>query len=152
MAHHPAIRILLATLVALWSPAWCCCRVLEAGQASSGHLSSRHDGAVHVASHDTPPSCPGHAEDDRSPCGSDGHPGDKCGCQNHDRQVDVTRSIEPLPLTLAGLLDGFARALPPTIADVDALATKQRLRSEAVTAVGTVRAQTLHAQRCLLLI
>jgi hypothetical protein len=106
----------------------------------------------HVASRDAQRSCSGHTDDAATPCGDDRHPGDDCGCQNHDRQVDVTRSVELPPLRLAGLLDGFVMALPPSVADLDAFATKQRLRSEAATAVGAVRAQTLHAQRCLLLI
>lgn len=150
MAASPAIRILLAALVALWSPAWCCCRIVEAAECSpapTGHHDDDHTVDKH---HDDHTPCSGHEDEQSSPCNDD----DDCGCQNHDRQVDLVKPVKVPTLEPSGTIGWPVVAFSASVSDVVVWsASDGPVRQTASASVGILRAHgSLHARRCLLLI
>lgn len=143
------IRLLLAGLVAMWSPAWCCCSF--AGGAAPGPAVVQRNHTAHSEhghDHDKPIAA-GHGHD--QPCSDHGSDG-RCGCESHDRRANLTPAIEAPSLDLTGWAGWFAPGLLPVSTDATMVHLNGRWRTSAEQSAGTVRAQTLFARRCLLLI
>lgn len=162
MLSDRLIRIVLAALVATWSPAWCCCRiasaeppppepVVDVHSAEHGH---RHaigsecgdDHHVHHDSGSDDQPCPGHG-----PCSDHGSEED-CGCKNHQRQAELAKTAEVLQLKASGWIDWHAPAPLLLWIDPATAAHLHRLRTCQEASIGISRAQSLFASRCLLLI
>lgn len=154
MNSSQSLRILLALVVAFWSPALCCCRIAQASHCSSNATERAIEGVHYDGQHEDRERDACHSEQSSSqqPCDRD-EPGDTgCGCQSHVVQATLV-AAEAVPS--AHLFHSFClltSAVPTGLIEFDRAASEHRYRPADPALTEKVRAQSLYARHCLLLV
>ncbi len=148
-----AISIMLALVMGVLSPAWCCCTmaVVAGGPTDPAVAHGDHDHG-HAESAPVPhrPVCGGHGDEPGS-CDPGEHD-DGCDCGNHDLRADLTRGAELPQPELIKIVAWPSATLLAVEYDVHTLLARHRYRHDAAMSEGNPRAQSLYARHCLLLI
>ncbi|MCC7409417.1 MAG: hypothetical protein IT442_15240 [Phycisphaeraceae bacterium] len=112
----PTFRVMLALVVAVWAPLWCCCHA----QASEGKTTARSAAAVHDC-------CGAKGQDEGagksgSHDSSPGAPGKACPCERRVAGQDRVTAVEATSVHLLPGLQAWAvMSLAPAMVDVDGL-------------------------------
>lgn len=112
----PTFRVMLALVVAVWAPLWCCCHA----QASEGQAVAKATAAVHdCCGAKGQEEGAGQSKPEGSPPGG---PGKVCPCEQRVAGQDRVTTVEATGGHLLPGLEAWAMmSLAPAVADVDGI-------------------------------